>query len=85
MFRRSGIRFADKDMRQTKSTVFSVHMGSPGDPIWTENAVGVNFDWLSTQPLRNFPTPGKDRMNIHNNARQTPIGRERIVRQVLSE
>src|ERR1700730_17778266 len=34
--------------------------------------------------LRSFRVPEEDRMNIHNNARLTPIGRERIVRQVAS-
>src|ERR1700736_2360940 len=34
--------------------------------------------------LRSFSVPEEDRMNIHNNARLTPIGRERIVMQVAS-
>src|ERR1700687_5516376 len=32
--------------------------------------------------LQNFSVPEEDRMNIHKNARLTPIGRERIVMQV---
>src|ERR1700737_3987734 len=34
--------------------------------------------------LRSFSVPEEDRMNIHNNARLTPIGRERIVMQMAS-
>jgi transposase InsO family protein len=34
--------------------------------------------------LQSFSVPEEDRMNIHNNARLTPIGRERIVMQVAS-
>jgi hypothetical protein len=37
MFRRSGIRFADKDMR--KNGIYGV-FHSRGDPIWMESAVG---------------------------------------------
>ena len=34
--------------------------------------------------LRHFTTLAEDRMNVHKNARPTPLGRERIVVQVLS-
>jgi hypothetical protein len=44
----------------------------------------MNFNRLSIRSLRSLPVPRKDRINVHKNARQTPIGRERIVRQVLS-
>jgi hypothetical protein len=32
--------------------------------------------------LRGFSDSREDRMNMHKNARLTPLGRERIVRQV---
>src|ERR1700722_8612181 len=34
--------------------------------------------------LRSFSLIGEDRMNIHKNARLTPMGRERLVRQCAS-
>src|SRR5262252_9146356 len=34
--------------------------------------------------LRGFSDSREDRMNVHKNARLTPLGRERIVRQVAS-
>src|SRR6266851_2339427 len=33
--------------------------------------------------LRSFSDPGRDRMNMHKNARMTPIGRERLVQAVV--
>jgi hypothetical protein len=33
--------------------------------------------------LRRFSVPRESRMNIHQNARLAPLGRERIVRAVL--
>jgi hypothetical protein len=41
--------------------------------------------WARKLELRSFSDFSEDRMNIHKNARLTPLGRERVVRQVLSE
>jgi transposase len=40
--------------------------------------------WARKLELRIFSESSEDRMNIHKNARLTPLGRERVVREVLS-
>jgi transposase InsO family protein len=40
--------------------------------------------WVGKLELRRFSDSPEDRMNIHQNARLTPLGRERVVQEVLS-
>jgi transposase InsO family protein len=40
--------------------------------------------WPGKLELRRFSESAEDRMNVHKNARLTPLGRERIARQVVS-
>jgi transposase InsO family protein len=40
--------------------------------------------WARKLELQSFSVSSEDRMNIHKNARLTPLGRERVVKAVLS-